>query len=398
MAPPEGLYCPDGQVLRLRKSLYGLKQAGREWYIEACKGLGELGFEPVFSEPSIFVTSDRKILIGLYVDDMLILGKDHPEIDRVVKGIGKRWKIKDLGEVDMIPGIRVTRDRRSCRLYLDQEGYIDEIVKRFRLEQTTPRLTPATVDRAALLKGDDGEAEADQYLYQRGIGSLAWLALCSRPDIAYAWGQLSQSCSRPTIRNWNGVLHVLRYVKKTRDLRLSFGGEGLGSGIPPHLCGYSDSDYAGDHIDRHSISGYIFMLNRGPISWTSAKQRCVATSTTEAEYIALCEASKQGQWLRTLLQEIGRERLLGGRGNRVQIFGDNQASLAIASDPMSHRRTKHIDVRYHYIRQLIAFGKMAIEYVPTKDMLADLLNEAAPAAGSRALHTGIPGAARPVGP
>lgn len=96
---------------------------------------------------------------------MLILGKDHLEIDRVVKGIGKRWKIKDLGGVDMILGIRVTRDRRNRRLYLDQEGYIDEVVKRFRLEQATPRLTPATVDRAALLKGDDGEAEADQHLY-----------------------------------------------------------------------------------------------------------------------------------------------------------------------------------------------------------------------------------------
>jgi hypothetical protein len=111
--PPEGLYYPEGCVLRLRKSLYGLKQSGREWYIEACKGLGELGFQPIFSEPSIFATADRRLLIGLYVDDMLILGKDSTDIDRVVKGIGKRWKIKDLGEVSMILGIRVTRDRKE---------------------------------------------------------------------------------------------------------------------------------------------------------------------------------------------------------------------------------------------------------------------------------------------
>jgi hypothetical protein len=120
------------------------------------------------------------------------------------------------------------------------------------------------------------------------------------------------------------------------------------------------------------------MLNMGPISWTSAKQQCVATSTTEAEYIALCEASKQGQWLRALLQEIGQQKLLGGRSHQVQIFGDNQASLAIASDPMSHRRTKHIDVRYHYVRQLIAFGKMRVDYVPTADMLADVLTKLLP--------------------
>jgi hypothetical protein len=373
MRPPEGMYCPEDYVLRLRKSLYGLKQSGREWYIEACKGLGKLGFQPIFSEPSIFTTADRRILIGLYVDDMLILSKDPSDIDQVVKGIQKRWKIKDLGEVNMILGIRVTRDRKNRRIFLDQEGYIDEIVKRFRLEQAAPYSTPATIDRAALIKGDGSEPEADQHLYQRGVGSLAWVAICTRPDIAYAWGQLSQSCSKPTIRNWNGVLHVLRYLKKTKSLRLSFGG--IGGYMPPYLRGYSDSDYAGDHTDRQSVSGHIFMLNMGPVSWASAKQRCVATSTTEAEYIALCEASKQGQWLRTLLQEIGREKLLGGRGRQVQIFGDNQASLAIASDPMSHRRTKHIDVRYHYVRQLIAFGKMNVKYISTTDMLADVLTK-----------------------
>lgn len=376
MKPPEGLYCPKDYVLRLRKSLYGLKQSGREWYIEACKGLGELGFQPIFSEPSIFTTADRRILIGLYVDDMLILSKDPSDIDRVVKGIQKRWKIKDLGEVNMILGIRVTRDRKNRRIFLDQEGYIDEIVKRFQLEQAAPYSTPATIDRAALIKGDGSESEADQHLYQRGVGSLAWVAICTRPDIAYAWGQLSQSCARPTVRNWNGVLHAIRYLKKTRSFRLSFGG--IGGDMPPYLRGYSDSDYAGDHTDRQSVSGHIFMLNMGPISWTSAKQRCVATSTTEAEYIALCEASKQGQWLRALLQEIGRQKLLGGRGHQVQIFGDNQASLAIASDPMSHRRTKHIDVRYHYVRQLIAFGKMRVDYVPTADMPADVLTKPLP--------------------
>lgn len=373
MRPPQGLYCPEDRVLRLRKSLYGLKQSGREWYIEACKGLGQLGFQPVFSEPSIFATLDRRILIGLYVDDMLILSKESSDIDRVVRGISKRWKIKDLGEVSMILGIKVTRDRKNRRIYLDQEGYIDEVIKRFRLEKATSFTTPATTDRGQLLKGTHSEPEADQHLYQQGVGSLAWLAICTRPDIAYAWGQLSQSCSRPAVRNWNGVLRVLRYIKGTKSLRLSFGG--IGGVSSPYLQGYSDSDYAGDHIDRHSVSGHIFFLNMGPVSWTSAKQRCVATSTTEAEYIALCEASKQGQWLRALLQEIGRPKLLGGRGHQVQLFGDNQASLAIAADPMSHRRTKHIDVRYHYVRQLISFGKMRVDYVPTEEMPADALTK-----------------------
>lgn len=134
MKPPEGLYCPKDYVLRLRKSLYGLKQLGREWYIEACKGLGELGFQPMFSKPSIFTTPDQRILIGLYIDDILILSKDPSDIDRIVKGVQKRWKIKDLGEVNVILGIRVMRDRKNRRIFLDQEGYIDEVIKCFRLE------------------------------------------------------------------------------------------------------------------------------------------------------------------------------------------------------------------------------------------------------------------------
>jgi 3D (Asp-Asp-Asp) domain-containing protein len=374
MRPPLGLDCPKGSVLQLRKSLYGLKQLGREWYIEACKGLSEIGLLPLFSDPSLFVSVDRKMLVGLYVDDMLILSKDPKAVEEVVQRIGVRWKIKDLGEVSVILGIRVTRDRKERVLHLDQEAYIDKVVKRFGLEQAHPLSTPAN-DRTALLKSDGSEPEADQHLYQQGVGCIAWMAICTRPDVAYAWGQLSQSCSRPTVRNWNGVIHVLRYVKGTRGLRLTFGRKE--DGESPFLQGYSDADYAGDHLDRHSVSGQLFILNRGPISWASAKQRCVATSTTEAEYIALSEASKQGQWLRSLLREINRDELLR-KGGSVQLFGDNQACIAIAEDPMAHRRTKHIDVRYHYVRQLIAFGKAKVSYVGTQEMLADMLMKPLP--------------------
>ena len=164
-------------------------------------------------------------------------------------------------------------------------------------------------------------------------------------------------------------------MKGTRDLRLVFGG--IGGDLSPQLHGYCDADYAGDHTDRHSVSGHLFILNKGLVSWNSAKQRCVATSTTEAEYIALCDAAKQSQWLRMLLLELRREDLVG-KDRAIQLFGDNQACLAIAEDPMAHKRTKHIDVRYHYTRQLIAFGKVRVSYVPTGDMLADVLTKPLP--------------------
>jgi hypothetical protein len=140
------------------------------------------------------------------------------------------------------------------------------------------------------------------------------------------------------------------------------------------LQGFCDADYAGDQVDRGSTTGHMFLLNGGPVSWTSSKQRCVATSTTEAEYIALCDASKQGQWLRALLKELRRPELIGDN-SVCYILSDNQACITIAENPMAHRRTKHIDVRYHYIRQLISHGKTAVSYVPSADQKADVLTK-----------------------
>jgi hypothetical protein len=171
MRPPEGLQCPKGKVLRIRKSLYGLKQSGREWYIEACKGLKELDLEPLFSEPSIFATLDRKLIVGLYVDDMLILGKTPKAIEAAIAHIKKRWAIKDLGDARYILGLRIHRDRKRRLLSLDQIPYIEQMLKRFSLEKAKPCPTPAS-DRNALIKGSPDGPQADQTLYQQGIGSL----------------------------------------------------------------------------------------------------------------------------------------------------------------------------------------------------------------------------------
>ena len=146
----------------------------------------------------------------------------------------------------------------------------------------------------------------------------------------------------------------------------------------PRLHGFCDADYAGDHTNRRSVTGHIFLLNRGPVSWSSTKQRCVATSTTEAEYIALSEASKQGQWLRTLIKELNRLQLLE-KSQAVPMHSDNQACITISQDPGGHRRTKHIDIRYHYIRELIAYRKATVTYLATQDMIADILTKPLPA-------------------
>ena len=223
-----------------------------------------------------------------------------------------------------------------------------------------------------------------------------WLIKSTRPDIAYAVGQLSQHCNEPTVRHWNAVLRVLRYLKGTTGYRLQYGNRGprfpIGEesiGLPgPGLQGYSDADYAGDTTNRHSVSGQLWTLAWGPITWNSTKQRSVALSTTESEYIALSDASKQGQWIRALLRELQRPQYLSST-LATPIFSDNQACIALSKDPVAHSRTKHIDVRYHYIRQLVTYGKATVTYLPTGDMIADMLTKPLPITAFRHCNYGL---------
>ncbi len=205
-----------------------------------------------------------------------------------------------------------------------------------------------------------------------------WAAKGTRPDISYAVGQLSQHCNQPTMRHWNAGLRVLRYLKGTINHRLCYGPIRTKGEVSLGLQGYCDADYAGDSRDRHSVTGHLYLLYGGLVSWSTQKQRCTALSTTESEYIALAECSKQGQWLRGLLRELQRPQYLP-EGLAVPIYSDNQACIALAKDPIAHGRTKHIDVRYHYIRELVSFRKAAVEYCPTESMLADILTKPLPA-------------------
>ena len=384
MRPPKGVDCPPGKVLKLKTSLYGLKQSGREWYIEACHGLQGIGLRPTAVEPSIFTLEDKSLILGLYVDDMLILSANEESIERVVKSIKKLWDIKDMGEVKKILGLNIQRDRKRHALTISQASYIEETLEKFNLTNAKPASLPVS-DRGTLVAMLPNEPQADQSLYQQAIGRLMWITNSTRFDIAYAVGQLSQHCNKPTIRHWNSVIQVLRYLSGTRQLKLQIGGDYQDNtgqhaqkDYGPRLHGFCDADYAGDHTDRRSVTGHIFLLNRGPVSWSSTKQRCVATSTTEAEYIALSEASKQGQWLRTLIKELNRLRLLE-ESQAVPMHSDNQACITISQDPGGHRRTKHIDIRYHYIRELVAYRKATITYLATQDMIADILTKPLPA-------------------
>ena len=273
----------------------------------------------------------------------------------------------------MILGLQVQRDRPNRTLTLNQSLYIKGILQQFKLQDAKPVTLPMA-DRNSLGKALPGELRADQALYQSAIGAIGWVARGTRWDIAYAVNQLASYCSEPTIRHWNALIRVMRYLKGTAEYKLKLGASGA-HGLK--LQGFSDSDYAGDIDSRVSTTGGLFLLSGGPVVWMSSRQRCVSNSTGEAEYVAASEACKTAMWLRGLLRELNRPDYLGDT-LQVPMYSDNTACIAMAQDPVAHSRTKHIEVRYHYIRQLVAYRKITISYLPTEEMLADILTKPLP--------------------
>ena len=340
MRTSEGVQAPPGKCLRVLKSLYGLKQSGREWYIEAAKGLAELGLEPTFADACVFVRKDRSLIVGLYVDDMVILADDLTVVQEFKRAVAQRWEIKDLGEVKKILGLEVTRNRSTRSIKIAQVAFTDEIVSEYGLTDARTAKTPSgSLELLEPVSANDVLADVDRY--QRVIGQLMYLMRGTRPDICFVVTRLSRYVAKPAERHWRCALQVLRYLKGTRELGTTY--SGLHSG--QKLEGYVDSDYAGDRTDRKSTYGLVFMLYGGPVAWTSKKQTSVSISTTEAEYVALCQGSKEAVWLCKLLQETGFPQFLK-ESLGVQIYSDNQSCIALAENPENHSRSKHIDVQY----------------------------------------------------
>uniref|UniRef100_H3HA27 Integrase catalytic domain-containing protein n=1 Tax=Phytophthora ramorum TaxID=164328 RepID=H3HA27_PHYRM len=214
--------------------------------------------------------------------------------------------------------------------------------------------------------------------YRSAVGALMYLMVATRPDLAAAVGMLSQFSADPCPTHWQALKRVLRYLQATPTHGLEFSREDSVS-----MCGYSDADWAGDVESRRSTSGYAFMMNGGCISWRSKKQRTVALSSTEAEYMALSEATQEAVWLKVFLCELGEM----ASDEAVKIYEDNQGSIALAKNPQFHKRTKHIDIRYHFVREKVEDGQVVLQYVSTTDMLADIMTKAIAAVQFSVLRT-----------
>ena len=296
------------------------------------------------------------MLMALYVDDLLLAGSDIDTIKWMKGELGKRFEMKDLGEAKVCIALEIRRDRTAKTLSLTQTKtkYESNVLERFRMSTCNPSLTPMEPGRTTTISTEnDSETNAP---YREAVGCLMYLMVGTRPDLAYAIGKLSQHSANPCESHWAGVKRVMRYVQGTRNLGIVFNSKSKS----PDFLGFSDVDWAGCSDSRKSTSGYVFKFCSGAISWSSRKQTMVATSTCEAEYIALCEACKEATWLRQVVAHV-----LGLDSDPAIMMGcDNAGTISFAQNEASNRRNEHVDVKYHCVRDAIERGIVSLTHFP----------------------------------
>ncbi|RYF12745.1 MAG: hypothetical protein EOO40_00480, partial [Deltaproteobacteria bacterium] len=370
-------------VCRLLRALYGLKQAPRNWYLLIRKFVhAELGFRATVSDPCLFFLrskTGRLMLLFLFVDDFQVSyhPEDKAEWCALKAKLVERFGTKDLGESTWILGMRITRDLKARTITLDQEQHITKALRRFGMDQCKPVSTPG-VPGAEAQAADAGSEPVDLQLYQEMVGTLMYSAVSCRPDIAHAVQKLSQAMQAPTQQDMAAAKRVLRYLAGAKDIGLVFGsrcGQLLDTRgrncFRLEVCAFADADWANDKADRKSITGWVAKVNGDPISWASKKQRTVAQSTCEAELYAEAAAMQEVLWLRGLLKELGLHTQTGSL-----VYGDNQSTLAISKNGIKGERTKHVDVKYHFITETVERGDVVLKWIPTTEQQADIFTKA----------------------
>ena len=367
---PEGYKQTDseGNLLycKLKKSLYGLKQSGRLWNNTIHQFFIQNGFKQSQVDNCVYTKHDGKdiILVLLWVDDIIIASSSKSLLLDFKNLMKKNFKMTDLGQLQWFLGIDFKFENGN--ISMNQSRYINKLLERFDMTDSHPVKIPCE-QNIVNTSHEDSQELADVRLYREIVGSLIYIMTATRPDLSYIVTKLSQFMSNPTKSHLNSAKRVLRYLKGTKDKKLTF----FKSDNTMELCGFSDSDWASGN-DRKSISGYCFQLQRNGalISWKSKKQQIVALSTCEAEYIALTQAVQEAKFLRQLIFDM-----LNVCDIHVIIGVDNQSAIKLANNPVNHQRSKHIDVRYHFIRDIVSKGEMKLYYVHTSENVADMFTK-----------------------
>eukprot|EP00253_Pinus_taeda_P029735 PITA_29735 len=352
----------EHKVCRLKKALYGLKQAPRAWYSRIDFYLLENEFDKCEGEPTIYIKEkDGKILIVvLYVDDVIFTRNDDQLIKNFKSVMKEEFEMTDMGFLRYFLGIEVYQNENG--IFISQARYVNEVLSRFNMQEYKAAITPTVM--GLKLSREDSSKDFDPSLYKSIVGNLMYLT-ATRPDIMFAVSLISRFMERLKEAHWQAAKRILRYVKGTKRFGILYN-------VSEHsdLVGYIDSDWAGSVDDRKSTSGYVFHMGSGAISWASKKQSIAALSTAEVEYVAATAAACQAVWMRRMLRSLGREQV-----KETVIFCDNSSAIGLSKNYVFHKRTKHIDTRFHYIRELVNNGEIVLEHCRTQEQVADILTK-----------------------
>ncbi|KAK8669506.1 hypothetical protein V6N13_106934 [Hibiscus sabdariffa] len=345
MTQPEGFVAPENarKVCKLQRSIYGLKQASRSWNLRFNEAIQEFGFIRNEDEPCVYKKFSGSIVsfLVLYVDDILIIGNDIPTLQSIKTWLSSCFSMKDLGDAAYILGVKIYRDRSRRLLGLSQSTYIDKVLKRFSMEESKRGFLPMrhgiSLSKEMCPSTPQERERMSQIPYASAIGSIMYAMICTRPDLSYALSMTSRYQANPGEGHWTAVKNILKYLRRTKDVFLVYGGE-----EELRIKGYTDASFQTDKDDSRSQS--------------------------EAEYIA----AKEAVWIKKFITELG---VIPSISDAVDLYCDNNGAIAQSKEPRSHRRSKHILRRFHLIREIIDRGDVEICKVNTDDNIADPLTK-----------------------
>ncbi|CAM8953087.1 unnamed protein product [Rhodiola kirilowii] len=387
MSQPEGFIDKNksDHVCLLKKSIYGLKQSPRQWNKKFDSCMINLGFIRSKYDTCLYlkrVKHEISLYVLLYVDDLLIISASMSAINDTKSGLQKHFDMKDLGPAQKILGVKIIRDRPKKQITLSQTEYIDKVLEKFAMTSVKPSPIPLG-GHIQISKDDCPKNESDKQKmanipYDVAVGSIMYAMLCTRPDLAFGISVLSRYMSNPGLKHWDAMKYMLKYLFGTKTVGLVYCKHA-------DLCinGFVDSDYASNRDNRKSTTAFFFTWAGNCISWKSQLQPIVTLSSTEAEYVAATEAAKEAIWLQGLMKELENKSYV------PIIYMDSQSALCICKDPAYHERTKHIDVRLHFIRERIESGFFIVKKISGDTNYADFGTKVIPANKFHFCRTGL---------
>lgn len=361
------LKLPDGSYHLLQRAIYGLKQAGRQWYSRFNKSLERFGLQRLHGDPCCYHmrTGADTLIAMIHVDDVIITGSDSKMITKFKQALRDEYRMTDMGPIKHCLGWEISRDRKNRILTIGQRQYIKDLLRTYGVSPTKMKSCPASNITLRPLPLNMPRKDCP---YLELLGAVLYIANSTRPDLSYAVSELSRYSSNPGDIHWDELNRILHYLNETQDHGLVYRGT-----QSPLISGFVDASYARCPITRKSRHGAVLLHSGCAIDWRSKMQTVVATSSMEAEYIGLCAAVKMAVWLQSCMTELQL-----ASQSKITIGMDNQSAIIFGEEQIVQDRSKHIDIKFHYTREQIENGRIALKYVPTHKLPADMLTKPLP--------------------